>query len=112
MNFTNKLHKIVEERRLYLNPHLNINDLARELTTNRTYISNYFNREINSSFNDYVNNLRLKEVEYLLRTTKENVANVAKLSGFNSLRTMQRAFVKKHKLTPTEYREIYKVVLK
>lgn len=108
---TNKLNCVMEEKKMYLNPRLNIYDLARELATNRTYISQYFNQEIHTSFNDYINSYRIKVAEQLLRNTNLPISDIAKQSGFNTLRTMQRAFIKKNNLTLTKYREIYKTAI-
>lgn len=52
--------------------------------TNRTYISQFFNRDNGTSFFDYVNGLRVEYAKSLLLTSSDSIAMVAERSGFNS----------------------------
>lgn len=72
--------------------------------TNRTYLSNYLNQKLNTTFYDYVNGWRIRHSEQLLQTTDLSLDGVAELSGFNSLSSFRRNFIKIHHCTPTEYR--------
>lgn len=53
------LDNLFTEKKIFLNPTLTLNDVAREVGTNRTYLSEYLNNELNSSFFDYINMYRL-----------------------------------------------------
>ncbi len=98
--FTLHLHRIFEEEHLYLNPKLTIMDLAQAIGTNRTYISNYLNKVLGTTFFDYVNQYRLSYAEQLLRQTKMSIEEIADRSGFNSRSTFRRAFLKRSRLHP------------
>ena len=102
--FTLHLHRIFEEEHLYLNPKLTIMDLAQAIGTNRTYISNYLNNVLGTTFFDYVNQYRLSYAEQLLRQTKMSIEEIADRSGFNSRSTFRRAFLKRFGCTPSHYR--------
>ena len=104
--FTTLLNKLFEQDHIYLNPELTLNDVARLIGTNRSYLSDYFNHECNTSFNDYINNLRLTHAENLLTTQHElPIEEIASAAGFNSISTFRRAFIKRHELTPSQYRQ-------
>lgn len=98
------LHRLFVEERLYLTPGLKLSDVAKRIGTNRTYLSQYFNRDGGTTFYDYVNNLRIDHAERLLADTGYTQEKVAENSGFNSLSTFLRAFKARHKCTPLEYR--------
>ena len=64
------------------------------------------------SFHDFVNMQRVKYAEELLKCNSEarlTQEEIAEQSGFNSLSTFRRAFVKKHNMSPLQYQQQYKV---
>jgi AraC-like DNA-binding protein len=107
LNLLEQLHTLMEERKLYLNPKFSIIDLTKLLGTNRTYVSVYLNEVMGKSFFDFVNEYRLTMAEKLVCETDLNFTKIAEESGFNSLCTFRRAFVKKNSITPGKYRELY-----
>jgi AraC-like DNA-binding protein len=106
--FAEKFNTLFEKKKLFMNPKLTIIDLAKEMGTNRTYISDYLNKDLNTTFFDYVNQRRIQESELMLRTTKESLENISSQSGFNSPSTFRRAFMKKYNCTPGKYRIMYR----
>ena len=105
-SFVENLDHLLNEEQIYLNPELTITDVARMIGTNRSYLSEYFNNNCNSSFIDYINNLRLNHAEKLMMNdTKISLDELSSMSGFNSLSTFRRAFMKKHGVTPSNYRQ-------
>ncbi len=100
-----KLEKLMEDRQLYLNPNLTVNDLAHELNTNRTYVSNYLSQHIGRTFYDYINTLRIIKVSIpMIEEHPEYTFEfVAFKSGFASISTFRRAFIKETGMTPSQY---------
>lgn len=106
--FKEELRKVMEEQQLYLNPKLTINEVANAAGTNRTYLSAYFNHELNITFYDYINNLRIEKTGKQLLAVYPytmNIDEIAERSGFNSTSTFRRAFFKNTGMTPLQYRK-------
>lgn len=91
-----QVEKYLEERKPYLNPEFKITDMARDLFSNRTYISAFINREYGVNFNRFINNYRLKEVERLQsevaqRKQKTSMLEIVIHAGFSNYRSYFRA---------------------
>jgi AraC-like DNA-binding protein len=100
-----RLEKLMDEEKPYLRPSLTLKELAHELNTNRTYISNYLNQQMKMTFYDYINSLRIERAAIpLMREHPEyKYEYVASESGFASISTFRRAFVKVTGQTPSQY---------
>ena len=99
-----RIRALFIDKEFFLNPKLKLSDVAKHIGTNRTYLSNYFNRESGCTFFDYVNDLRIDYACRLLTETDDTLDEIATNSGFNSLSTFRRAFVSRKHCTPNEYR--------
>lgn len=99
------LQDLFISQKIYLNPKLKLSDVAMLAGTNRTYLSNYFNQELSTTFYDYVNGMRLDHAEELLIHSSDSQTLIAEQSGFNSLSTFRRQFQQRHLCTPDEFRQ-------
>ena len=102
------LMKVMVEGKLYLNPKLTISEVANAIGTNRTYLSNYFNNTLQTTFYDFINNFRIENAsKQLLESTQplHSIEEVAEQSGFNSVSTFRRAFVKNTGMSPLKFRK-------
>ena len=101
-----QLDELMNEREIYLNSHLTLSDLAAALGTNRTYLSNYLNRELKVSFYDYVNSHRVKRACAMITSDPDvSITDLAERCGFNSVSTFRRSFSREVGLTCGEYRQ-------
>ncbi len=102
-----ELLRLMEERKPYLNPKLTLSDLAQEMHINRTYLTTVLNRDIGKSFYDFVNEFRITEacsiIDALPPTERPKLSDVASRSGFNSLSTFKRSFLKVKGMLPSQY---------
>ena len=91
-----ELERVVESKKLYLNKGLTLNELAHIMGTNRTYVSNYLSNVRGETFYDYINQLRIEKVSIPLMEEhpEYTLEYVAEASGFGSISTFRRAFVK------------------
>lgn len=76
--------------------------LAKELYLSKYYISHIFHERMQVGLNDFINRLR---VEYSCTLLEKgcSITQVAYASGFASVRTYNRAFLKHMDMTPRDY---------
>ena len=100
-----ELERVVEEKKLYLKKDLTLADIALELSTNRTYVSSYLSQVRGQTFYDYINQMRIEKVSVpLLKEHPEYTLDyVAAESGFASISTFRRAFLKLTGKTPRQF---------
>jgi len=101
-----QLRVAMERDKLYLDPGLNLAKLADHTDIGAKTISAVLNRSLQKSFNDYVNEYRVREAQerLLLPANRQlTISGIALDSGFNSQATFQRAFKNKTGMTPREF---------
>ena len=99
------LEQLVEEQKMYLKKDLVLADLASAMGTNRTYVSNYLSQVRGQTFYDYINQMRIEKVSMpLLREHPEyTLEYIASESGFASISTFRRVFLKLMGQTPRQF---------
>ena len=101
-----RLQKVMEDEKLYIQSELNLQDLAQHLKVNAVHLSATINQVFGQNFNDFINSLRIEE---FIRRYQEDVnqrftmLSLALDSGFNSKATFNRAFKKIKGSSPKEY---------
>lgn len=100
-----QLEKLMETQRLYLNKNLTLSEIAHAMGTNRTYVSNYLSQVRGQTFYDYINQLRIEQISIpMMREHPEyKLEFVASESGFASISTFRRAFVKLTGQVPSQF---------
>lgn len=103
-DFATQLSEWAKHKR-FLEQNLTIVILAKELGTNRKYLSRYFNETCNLSFRDWLNDLRMQEAKrILLDNGNITVETIASECGFTSRTHFHTLFVKKFGMTPSQFR--------
>lgn len=100
-----QLQQLMEEKELFKKKDLHIADIALQTGSNRTYISNYINKELHLSFSDYINQYRIHYAQSLM-TDPENthsLLHISELSGFANEVTFYRNFKKATGTTPNNW---------
>lgn len=105
--FTERL-KEWEEKKEFIDSSTTLASLATLLGTNTTYLSKYFNQELQTSFSNYLSKLR---INHLLEIIKENPSivkskssiQIAESLGFKSIDAYSRAFKITTGTTPNQY---------
>lgn len=101
-----RLRGIMEGERLYLNPSLTLSSLSATAGIPAKRISVALNQYEGSSFSDFVNDYRVREVQSRLLTPENErltISGIALESGFNSHATFQRVFRSVTGMSPREY---------
>ncbi len=102
-----RLKKLLEEDRLYLNPDLNLSDLASAARCPSYLLSRYINDRSGSNFNDFINDYRIREAAERLQSPEyesESILAIMLDCGFYSKSVFNSAFRKRMAVTPSEYR--------
>lgn len=73
------------------------------------HLNRMFNKYLGISLHQYVNNYRITISEQLLITTDQPIAAIATAVGFNNTISFTENFKSKNKLTPSKYRNCYKL---
>ncbi|MBR4086416.1 MAG: helix-turn-helix transcriptional regulator, partial [Clostridia bacterium] len=84
---------------------LSVASIAEELNLSRSSVSHIFSLRIGMNFCDYLNGLRLSDAVSLLKNKSYSITEVAERSGFSTLRTFNRAFLKQYGVSPSLYRK-------
>lgn len=84
---------------------LSLATIADELHLSRYYVSHIFADKIKTSFNDFINEMRIEEACRLLKSDgKLSTTEIAYEVGFGSIRTFNRAFLKHKGTTPRKFK--------
>ena len=104
--YQQNLETLMIEQKLYTNPNLNLEQLAKEMNINRRYLSMILNSRIGKNFYDFINYYRIEEVKQLLNDPDNKnltIEAIANKSGFKSKSSFNAAFKKLMNMTPREY---------
>ena len=100
-----KVEKWISEK-LYCTPDLNIKDVAMQMGTNQSYLSNYLNRHLNTTFQLWLNRLRIEESKTILTNgEKMSIEEVGMKVGIPQSYNFSRWFKTITEMTPYQYRK-------
>lgn len=105
-----KLNAYLTKEKAYLDPDLNLSELAKQLKTNASQLSKVINTVHGQNFNDFINQLRCAEFMTALEAGQHRIHTLLSLaldSGFNSKATFNRAFKKCYGISPSEAAKRY-----
>jgi len=108
ISFKQKIAKVIEEEKVYLNHDLTQASFAQKLALSSHHLSEVLSFEFDTNFYQLINSYRIEEAKRLLGLpTNKNykILAVAYDSGFKSKTTFNRVFKEQTGYTPTEYRE-------
>lgn len=82
---------------------ISLESIARALNIGKYTVSHFFS-SLGICFNDYINALRIESACESLATDDLSISQIAYESGFGSIRTFNRAFLKLKGISPRDYR--------
>lgn len=107
-----KIHQIMIEHKYYLDADINLEGLANKLKMPEYQLSAFLNKNFQKNFFDFINHYRTEHAKKLMTTSMGDgysILDVLYDSGFNSKSAFNRCFKKYTGITPSAYREKFKV---
>ncbi|WP_405295474.1 AraC family transcriptional regulator [Algibacter sp. Ld11] len=86
---------------------IKLSQVADMVSMSESAFSHYFKKRTSQSFTSYLLDYRLGVVTKLLTETNMSINEISYSAGFNSLSNFNRAFKKKHNLSPKTFKQNY-----
>ena len=106
VQLNDSINKRFFKEEAFLNPDFTLNSFAKELKTNRNYISQVINERYDVNFSTFINEQRIKKAIQLLSDKKNHIYtidSIANMVGFNSKSSFNTAFKKQTGITPSSF---------
>lgn len=104
-----QMHKMVSEVVNYINAHyreqLTLSNVSSKFYISRYHLSRVFKKATGFSFTEFINSVRIKEAQTLLRDRDSKIINVAEEVGFGSISHFCRVFKEVTGTSPLQYRK-------
>ena len=85
---------------------ISVDLIARKASVSRRKLELDFRKFLNRSVGEELRRKRLEEARYLLKTTEENIEEIAISCGMGEVSTLYKAFKKEFTITPRQFREM------
>ncbi|WP_157279209.1 helix-turn-helix domain-containing protein [Proteiniphilum acetatigenes] len=95
-----------EQQKLFTNPKITITKVAAQVSTNRSYLSQYINRSKQKTFNEWINELRIEEAKKLMANNKNmTIEEVSEKVGYTDKSYFSKCFVRYIGITASQWKE-------
>ena len=84
---------------------ISLKKMAKNLGYNYSYLSSFFNDNLQISFIKLVNQYRISHATNLLKNSRYSITEISTLCGFSTIRSFNRVFKAQNKMTPSEFRK-------
>lgn len=109
--YEEKLGKLMEEQKLYLDASLTLNKFAQLADVPPRKLSLFLNLTCNKNFKEYINGYRVEYAKKMLtdnNSARFTMYSIAYDSGFNAESTFYLVFKQQTGLTPKQYQDSFK----
>ena len=107
--FPNARHRQISDIVRYINSHyrerITLDNLSRQFHLSPSHLSRMFKEVTGFGLNEFINQVRIKEAQRLLRTTRYSVTEVAAQTGYDNITHFGRTFKKMTGSSPSRYRK-------
>lgn len=100
---TSLSHRIIQILSEQYASDITMKDLAEQLGYDYHYLSRYFHRMFHTNFRTFLNQYRVDHAVYLLSHSDTSITEIAFESGFQSIRSFNRAFREIAAVSPRRY---------
>lgn len=99
------VYAVVSYVRKNIDKPIQVSEIAKELGHNASYLCRTFKRETGKTLKEYINEMKLEEAKFLLRSTRQPIVNIALELGYSSQAYFTTLFRNYTGNTPVEFRE-------
>ena len=85
---------------------IRLEDVAKLVCLNPTYVSEVFKKKTGENFTDYLSDYRINMAKELLKNIRYKVIDVSAMVGYKDSKYFSRLFKKKVGVNPTDYRNL------
>lgn len=85
--------------------HIHLDELAKLVHLNRSYVSTLFKKETGESLSDYILKIRIEKACSQLKYSTQNITTISEECGFTDITYFSRTFKKLKDMPPSAYRE-------
>ncbi|MBU3099417.1 MULTISPECIES: response regulator [Clostridium] len=101
--------KLINKIKTYIDNHyseeLSLQFMSEEFHLNKNYLCQYFKKEMNKNFIDYLTQLRIEKAKMILKNESLSAIEVSERVGFNSVNYFVKVFKKTTGKNITEYKK-------
>lgn len=101
----NKLMPVLEYVHSRYNESISLDEMSGLININKSHFCRLFKKNVNTSFVDYLNFVRISKAENLLLSTEKSISEISELVGFKSGAYFTKIFKRLKSCTPMEYRK-------
>ena len=101
-----KMKAVLKYVELHYMEHISIDDVADVAGFSSSHFMKYFKNTMGMPFVEYLNDYRLMMAGRMLLSSSDSILIISEEAGYDNLSYFNRAFKKKYKVTPREYRKL------
>lgn len=106
-----QMAQITDYIRAHFDEGIGLSDVAKQFHFSQSYLSRFFKQNMNMTFTEYHNRLRLEHAVNEMLTSSESIADIAAHNGFSDARSFVSLFKKHYGMLPSEYRSSHSSVI-
>ncbi|MDO4467394.1 MAG: helix-turn-helix domain-containing protein [Bacillota bacterium] len=107
-NTLDKKQELIEFVELNYEKELSLEEVADRFHMSKYYFSKYFKKYMDSSYYQYVVDVRLKHAIFDVENSEKKILQIAMDHGFSNLTSFNHYFKEKYGMNPKEYRLLHK----
>ena len=101
----NIIHRCIQYIGTGYAEHLTLESAARALFLSPDYLSRIFSKETGTSFNRYLNNVRITKAKELIRSCNLRLTDISQMVGYDDQSYFTKVFRRITGMSPNEYRK-------
>lgn len=83
---------------------ITLDEVAKHVFLNRSYLSQIFKKEVGVSFGDYIENFRVERAKFLIQEGNHSMSEIAEAVGFSNQNYFTKVFKKATGVSPLKFR--------